>query len=924
MSSEALDRKQILRFWQRMPEGPGRSDARRQVAHLGVKGAGLVRLCELGLPVPDGFIIPTTATDEFMERNALVISEAQRRDWPPNEIISELVLPEQLWSSVKEGIRWLEERSDRGFGSADRPLLVSVRSGGTVSLPGLMETVCNVGLTADMLQWLNGQEGKQGFLIDCFRRFVEGYASAVCCINRRRFRSALCDGQQPVGRGEDLVAKSLSLCKIPDGPWEALRDCVIGVMLSAYTKDVCDFIRTNYIRDPVKTGVIIQRMVFGNLDANSGSGVAFSRDPSTGRSSENEQGAEPFGQVFMGSQGVDIVQDLGEPGAVKELASIQPNVLNQLKEIACLLERDSGYVQDIEFTIESGELYLLQARPAKMAPAAFLKAQLDMIEEGIATRGDVIARTDPRQLESALSSTLMSRQGESLKLIGRGSPLAPGYATGRICFDIANVRRYKSKNEPVIFCCQSLALPDIPALQIVDGIISSQRNVLSHATLNARYLGRPSLVKASLRIDPASGTIRYGGDKMAPGVLREGDTVSIDAHEGQIYEGRIETSVSGIEDPLIQRFCELLTSYGDMRVYAQAEDRDTYAAAKRLGADGVASFRSDVLLFEKANNFALCDYVLSMGTEDEASTRSRLMTFLQAEYSRIFRSIDEDHIAIRLCKHTMYEYFPKERLDVIALAEYVLRSRQPASPEGRHSPLPPRQVERMVRKIRAQKRSLEDYNPFLARRGVRLATTLPQIYEVEIESILRAMLESRAEGKEMRVELLVPYISVVGELIHVRNLTDRIAVRCDGADLRYDVAPVVEMSGIAFDMDKIACHTNLVVIRSDKLTASTHHLVREDAREFLGEYVGRGWFFGDPFRVIQESTERIVSHAVRAAKQVNPSIRIQVAGTHCANEYSLGRLLALGITEVCCPPMMVPVAKLIAAKIKKARLDETN
>ena len=915
----ALD---VLRFYPGMPQAMLKSSERQKIAALGAKGAGLVRLCELDMPCPEGFILGTSATEEFNRLNAQVLSGIDDADGPRSELIENLTLPEDLWEAVKEGVHWLEKKADRRFGDMDCPLLVSVRSGGTVSLPGLMETICNVGLTRSMLERLSHSDERRAVLLDCFRRFIEGYGSAALLICRSRFRAIL-EGHN-LSRAApltDLIDRYLAIAQVPDDPWQALRTCIAAVILSARTKQVRDFMRTNYIREPLKTAVVIQRMVFGNLDAESGSGVVFSRNPSTGRPAGTSGGTRLFGQIIVQSQGDDVVRDLGEENAVKDLQSTHPGVCERLADYARRLELVEGCVQDIEFTLESGKLFVLQVRPAKMAPAAFLRAQLDMIEEGIVSDADVIARTDPRQLEQVLSATVTESPPGSMKLIGKGSPLVPGYATGRICFDVGDVRQFKSKNEPVIFCCDRLRLSDMPVLEVVDGIVSSQRNVLSHATLNARYLGRPSIVKASVTIDPAARIVRYGGDGIRPGILREGHTISIDAQRGLIYEDRMEIRSSGAKDPLTQRFCELVKDYSDIKVYVQAEDHETYATAKRLGADGLAYFRTDVLFFKKRVNFALCDYVLSVGTPNELRARERLQALLEKDLLRVFRTIDEDYIAIRLCKHTMYEFFPKERSDVMDLARYILKAEGCNHSSADQTALRSPRLEKMVKTIREQKRRQEDYNPILGRRGVRLATTFPQVYETEIVAILSAMRKMRAEDKEMRVEILVPYISVVSELLFVRELTDRIAAECGATDLNYEVAPVVEISGIAFEMDKIARHTNLIVIRSDKLTTSTHHLVREDAEGFLGEYVDRGWFYGDPFRVIQESTERLVQHAIEAAKRVNPSIRILVAGTHCSNEYSLGRLLDLGITEICCPPLMVPVAKLIAAKIKKTRLD---
>ena len=905
--------RMVVRFWPGMPDGLKQRKQQDEAGLLGLKGAGLLHLCSLGLPTPEGFILTTQATQLLLHENEQLLAGLASQRRPLSDCVAQMVFPDQLFGELKEAMAWLESRTGSRFGDASSPLLVSIRSGATVSMPGLLETVCNVGLTEETVRSLGQESPQYAFLLDCFRRFLEGWGSARCGIAKQRFR-ALLESLPSPGQIGSLISEYLKLCPLASDPWQVLKECILSVLLSGLRPNVTEFLRTNYIREPVGQAVIVQRMVFGNLDSKSCSGVVFTRDPSTGDRPENQQGSCLFGQIMMTSQGADVVQDMGEISSIRRLGEVLPDVYEQLGQVCRRLECKTGSVQDIEFTVQSGQLYILQARPAKMAPRAFLRAQLDMVDEGLISKPDALARTDPRQLERALHSTTAGAPTGPVRLIARGRPLVPGFACGRACFDTRKVREFRSRNEPAIFCCQRLLLAHVPIMDVVDGIISSQRNVLSHATLNARFAGRPSIVRASVKIDRHAALLKYGGEGIRPGAVKEGDFLCIDAHRGEIYEGQMEINVLGPADPIAERFCNLLAETGSIRAYAQAEDYETYAIAKQLGADGVANFRSDTLFFRKSINFALCDYVLSVGTAHEEIAKQHLLDRLTKEFLRIFHAIDENYIAIRLCKHTIYEYFPKDPFEVKALARYINTSHRQESagqPNPNHQDLT-----RTIRMIRKRKRQLEDYNPIMGRRGVRLATTFPQIYETQIKAILLAMLQSRQQGKEMRVDLLIPFVSVAGELRYVRRLVQRTAETCGGNDLLWDVAPVIEMTGPAFEMEDIASHCNLVVIRSDKLTTSTHHLVREDSGEFLGRYVARGWFFGDPFRVIQRSTERIVQHAVEAAKQANPGIRIMVSGNHCANEYSLRRLLKLGITEVCCPPTMVPVAKLIAAKIK--------
>jgi len=860
-----------------------------------------------GVPVPEGFILSTEATSRFYRQNAGLIRSFLSGQMGFPELVDVSRFPRDVEDALKDSLDRLQAETGRTMGDRERPLLVSVRAGGDVSMPGMLFTVCNIGVTDEMLA-----EAPPFWLLDAYRRFIESYGVLVAGVDPERFEEARRGAGEGTFSGlKALVEAFRSLYPVPQDPFSAVRRVIRALLLSANNERTAEYRRINYLSGELRVGITVQRMVFGNLNERSGAGVVFTRDPSSGEPRTDGEGRRRLlGQYRRGGQGTDVVDDRGEVEPLESMAEDFPEIVEALERIFLDLEVKEGFVQDGEFTVEDGTLWVLQTRPSKMSPAGTLQAVVDLVSEGRLDEAGAIRRVGARQLEKLLYAKEQLVDLSNLERIGSGRTLVPGVAAGHLVFTAQAAQRYKGKNETVILCRNHLRNEDIHLFDQVDGILAAQKNQSSHATLVARASGLPALIEADVEIDTASRTLGYVSRNLDPVTLEEGTYLTLDAGSGSLYRGFAPLRGSDLSDPVLNRFFGFLNDRPTLKVFTQTEDRASFEVARRLGAEGLFNFRSDVIFFHREVNFALCSMLMAPPGEAEEKA-GRLTDLLAPAYEDLFRYAGRE-VGIRLVKHTMREYFPTASYEVRMLAEFLVG-------EAGGDPLDEKAVNRTVRAIREKRKSLADYNPIMGLRGVRLAAAFPSVYESQLRALFRAALAVEAEGIAVNMDLLIPYLTLVDEFTAMRDWIARIAREEAGrGSVRWRAVPVIEVSGIALEADELARHADRIVIRSDKLTTSTHHLVREDAHAFLGGYVDRGWFFGDPFRIIQTSTERLVRTAIEAARRTNPGVSVMVAGDHCANEYSLRRLLHLGISEVCAPPRMVPLVKLIALNLEMA------
>jgi pyruvate,orthophosphate dikinase len=872
-------------------------------------------MATLGLPVPPGFTVSVKACAGFYDYNRGILSSFYEGHMPYAALVEALRFPPDVEAEIEDAVAELSRRTGRRFGVLPDPLVVSVRSGATVSMPGMMVTICNVGITEELLAEAQGPGGPHHYLYDSYRCFLAEYGPLAAGLDTGLF-------EEPFGvlaqSMPDALAGTLQkyrqIFAPPDDALTQIRRSIKAVLISAQSEPAAEYRRMNYIEEEPGLAVTVQRMVFGNRSDRSGSGVVFTRSPTTGeRFVRAPDQRELLGQFVPGGQGNDIVNDSVRVESLESMAERFPEVNKRLGEIFFDLERREKCIQDGEFTIEEGELFVLQSRRAKTTPQAEITAVVRMEEEGLIVPDEAVRLVNSRQLEKIIYRQESREPLDVLERIGHGDVLVPGVATGRIVFDHAAAEGQKSRHHHVIFCAPHLRTEDLRTLEMVDGILVSQENITSHATLIARSIGNPSLLKADLDVDVPNRCLRYRDRNQNPVTLEEGAAITLDASRGYVYRGSAVLEGTDLDDPVLLRFIEFLGEDEAIKVSAQAEDRASFDTAMKLGASAIGNYRSDVLFFKRHINFALIDFYLHRAGPHGADKESRLGEMLAGEFEEVFGFVGSGELSIRLIKHTMVEYFPAEPYEVTLLAEFL--SLENPGRTGRKS------LRYWESLIRREREKLFDFNPIMGRRGVRLATSFEEIYPLLIRSIFRAVGRVAAKGAAVTPEFLVPYVSLVGEFLHIKDMVTRLAGEAS-RPVRFRVTPIIEISGIALELDELARHTEKILIRTDKLTTSTHHLVREDAGAFLGEYVNRRWFHGDPFRILQKSTERLVRTAIEAAKETNPRVRIMVAGNHCVNEYSLRRLLKLGISELCCPPRMVPLVKLIAKNLVLAGVRE--
>lgn len=866
----------------------------------------------LGFPIPEGFTVTVPACREFYDFNRGVLASCYDGHMPYASLVEALRFPPDVEAEVEGAVEELSRRTGLRFGALPRPLVVSVRSGATVSMPGIMVTLCNVGITEDLLEQAGGPGGPHHHLYDAYRSFLAEYGPLAAGLDPGLFEEpyGLWAQSMPDALGQALARYRALVAPPADAMTQILRS-LKAVLISANNEKVAEYRRIHYLEGDMGLAVTVQRMVFGNRSERSGAGVLFTRNPTTGALEEAAPGQrELLGQFVPGGQGKDIVNDAARVRPLSYVAESFPDLYAELRRLFFDLEKRQKCIQDGEFTIEEGELYVLQSRRAKTTAQAELRAVVEMEAEGLIGPRDAVRLVNSRQLERILYQQQSREPLEGMEVIGRGEVLVPGVASGRVVFDHAAAERYKARNHTVLFCAPHLRTEDLRTLELVDGVLSAQENLSSHATLITRNIGNPALVRVSLDIDPSGRTLTYRDGNQNLVTLPEGAALTFDADNGRIYRGAAALESSGTEDPLLLRFISFLDTEEAVTVTAQAEDAASFDAARRLGASTIGNFRSDVLFFRRDINFALIDFYFHRDGDRGAAKAGRLQAMLADAFESLFRHLGGGGVSLRLIKHTMVEYFPADPYEVTLLARFLARE----NPEGGGD-----RTRRWEKRVRRERERLFDYNPIMGRRGVRLATSFPEIYPLLIRAIFDAARAAARQGAAVEPEFLVPYVSLVGEFLYVKDMVARLHGETAGRrPVRFRVTPIIEVSGIALELDELARHTDRILIRTDKLTTSTHHLVREDSGEFLGEYVTRRWFHGDPFRILQKSTETLVRTAIDAAKRANPRVRITVAGNHCANEYSLRRLLKLGISELCCPPRMVPLVKLIALNLAMA------
>jgi pyruvate, orthophosphate dikinase len=841
------------------------SDGGREL--LGGKGIGLAEMTQLGVPVPAGFTITTDACRAYM-RNG------QR-------------LPDGLESEIEQHLDELERQTGKRFGDPKDPLLVSVRSGAAVSMPGMMDTILNLGLNDEAVDGLGRTTGNPRFAYDSYRRLIQMYGEVVGGIDGHRFEQALTELKDDRGTQQDVELDASDLEELigtykriyedetgtsfPQDAREQLGRAVKAVFESWDTPRAQVYRRAHHIPDDLGTAVNVVQMVFGNKGGRSGTGVAFTRDPSTG-----EQGL--YGEFLADAQGEDVVAGIRTPEPLASMQSLLPDAFEQLLETMRRLEEHYKDVQDIEFTIEDGRLYLLQTRSAKRTAAAALKAAVSMVEESLITREEAVARIDSGQLDQLLHP--MIDPAAEPDVAARGLNASPGAACGQIVLDADTAEERGRAGESVILVRWETTPDDIHGLIEASGILTAHGGMTSHAAVVARGMGKPCVAGCDdLTIDLDARTATIGGQKLA-----EGDTITIDGGSGEVIVGKV-----ALVPPQINEDFETILGWADelrrLKVRANADTPEDAAKARAFGAQGIGLCRTEHMFMAEDRLPVVREMILAAGEDERRAALEKLLPHQQHDFEGIFEAMAGLPVTIRLLDPPLHEFLP---------------------------PLEEAKDERMRERIRA----LKETNPMLGTRGCRLGLLWPEIYEMQVRAIIRAAVavEERT-GDAPLVEIMHPLVGFAEELHRLRSITVATA-REESETVEYLVGTMIELPRACVRADEIAEYADFFSFGTNDLTQTTLGLSRDDAEgKFLTRYLEDGVLERNPFETLdQGGVGDLMRLAVERARAVKDDLKIGICGEHGGEPESIGFCHGLGLEYVSCSPYRVPVARLAAAQ----------
>jgi pyruvate, orthophosphate dikinase len=809
---------------------------------LGGKGAGLAEMTQLGVPVPGGFTITTDACRAYMKEGGL---------------------PSGLEDEIANHLARLEQTTGKRFGDDADPLLVSVRSGAAISMPGMMDTILNVGLNDIAVRGLASSTGNEEFAFDCYRRLIEMYGETVDDVSFER-------GETDVERLKAAYRQQAGH-DFPQDAREQLRRAIIAVFDSWRSPRAQVYRRTYDIPDDIGTAVNVVQMVFGNKGDRSATGVCFTRNPSTG-----EQGI--YGEYLVNAQGEDIVAGIRTPQPVEEMRERLPEAFAQLLETMARLEQHYRDMQDIEFTIEDGKLYLLQTRSAKRTAAAALKAAIDMSGEGLITREEAVARIDPGQLDQLLHPMLDPQA--QFEVAARGLNASPGAASGRIALDANTAEDRGKAGESVILVRWETTPDDIHGVLQAKGVLTAHGGMTSHAAVIARGMGKPCVAGCEgLEIDVEARTLRIGGHE-----LREGDTITIDGGTGRVIVGEVK-----LVPPLINEDFETVLGWADevrrLRVRANADNATDAAKAREFGAEGIGLCRTEHMFFGDERLPVMQDMILASDEEGRRAALDRLLPFQQSDFESIFEAMAGLPATIRLLDPPLHEFLPslEEATD-----------------------------ERMRQRIRA----LRESNPMLGTRGCRVGIQWPEIYEMQVRAIARAAraVQERV-GEAPLVEIMHPLVGFREELRRLRELTERVMAE-EAPGLEYLCGTMIELPRAALRADEISEVADFFSFGTNDLTQTTLGMSRDDAEgKFLTFYLEDGVIPHNPFETLdQDGVGDLMRIAVERGRSAKPGIKLGICGEHGGEPASVEFCHRLGLDYVSCSPYRVPVARLAAAQ----------
>ncbi len=855
---------------------------------LGGKGANVAEMQRIGVPVPDGFTVTTEACVDAMRAGGT---------WP-----------EDLWDGVLDRLAALEERTGRRLGDSAKPLLVSVRSGAVYSMPGMMDTILNLGLNDAAVRGLAVESGNPRFAWDSYRRFVQMFGKVVLDVPGDDFELALSQlkRDRSVKNDTDLSAEDLEALVVTfkeiiatavgpdlfgDDPREQLRLAINAVFESWKNPRAAVYRRANGIPDDLGTAVNVMQMVFGNLGDQSATGVCFTRNPATGVK-------ELYGEFLINAQGEDVVAGIRTPRQLAELAGELPDAYAELLATMARLEAHYGDMQDIEFTIEQGHLYLLQTRTGKRTAQAGVRIACDMVEEGVITREQAVQRIDPNQLDQLLHPTIDPTATRDL--VASGLNASPGAGVGEVVLDADTAEQRGKAGIAVILVRWETTPDDIHGVIVAQGVLTAHGGMTSHAAVVARGMGKPCVVGIDgLQIDMQDRSIIIGGRK-----ILEGETITMDGSTGEVFAGALP-----LVPPRFDEYFQRITSWADqirtLQVRANADTPEDAERARGFGAEGIGLCRTEHMFMSEDRLPAVRHMILAREIDERLLALAELAPMQQGDFEGILRAMDGLPVTIRLLDPPLHEFLP-------SLLE-ASRNVECIREHGAQGDL--KSAEALLKRVK----ELTESNPMLGTRGCRLGLLFPEIYEMQVRALVRAALKVKAEGGDPRPEIMIPLVGFAEELRRMRELVVEVAAEeCEaaGIDFPIEIGTMIEVPRAAFVADQIAEHGDFFSFGTNDLTQMVLGLSRDDAEgKFLTQYLEDGVIDNNPFQTLDvDGVGAVVRMGCELGRKTKPNIKLGVCGEHGGDPASVRFFHDVGVTYVSCSPFRVPIARLAAAQ----------
>ena len=850
---------------------------------LGGKGANLAEMIKLGLPVPNGFTITTEACHSYYETNK------ELSDVIKDEIINAL--------------HKLENITGKKFGDAKNPLLVSVRSGAPVSMPGMMDTILNLGLNDDVANGLIAKTKNKRFVFDSYRRFIEMYADVVKGYSKSLFEKHIDEYKKEKNVTLDIELTEEDMENLtndfkniyyevlheefPKDPIKQLLEAVKAVFRSWNNERAIYYRKINNISENIGTAVNIQEMVYGNLSKNSGTGVAFSRNPATGEK-------DLYGEYLMNAQGEDVVAGIRTPSPISKLKEEMPKIYNDFVKIAKNLEDHYKDMQDMEFTIENGKLYILQTRNGKRTAAAAIKIAVDLVNEGKISKKEAILRVEPEDLEMLLHDTFKEESLANGKIISKGIAASPGAAAGSIYFNAKDAIKAHQNGENVILVRLETSPEDIEGMHHANGLLTIRGGMTSHAAVVARGMGTCCISGCSnLVINEEEKWL-----KTASGlILKEKDQISLDGATGNVYLGLIETEPASINGDF-QIFMNWADSFRHLKVRANADNPKDALQAKKFGAEGIGLCRTEHMFFEKERIFNFRKMIIADDLKTRQEALEKILPYQKEDFKKLFEIMAPNNVVIRYLDPPLHEFLPKTDDEITELAMSLNLS---------------------TAKIKERIDALKEFNPMMGHRGCRLAITYPEIAEMQTRAVIEAAIMAIKDGYKVVPEIMIPLVGSENELIYVKDIITKTAseiMKKNDLIIDYKVGTMIEIPRATLIADEIAKNADFFSFGTNDLTQMTYGFSRDDAEKFLKDYYQKNIFVKDPFaHVDEEGVGRLMKMAIQKGRGVNNKLSLGICGEHGGDPESIYFFHKIGLDYVSCSPYRVPIARLAAAKV---------